>query len=132
MRLLNPDPGEILDRLTILARKIVERPEREDFKVEEKALVNALSVGCRELPMMFALAAVNAALWQGEDELRKLRAEKEDAEGDLDCGDHGTHAVYESGKVGLRLQSLNDQRSSLIQQLTVAFGGEAREEKITS
>lgn len=125
MRLLNPDPGEILDRLTILARKIVERPEREDFKSEEKALVNALTIGCKELPVMFALAAVNAALWEEENILRRLREYTRNYAFDM-----YTPALVATAKTGIRLQTLNDQRSELIKQLTVAFGGEAREEKI--
>lgn len=113
-RLTNLGPGDLLDRLTILALKILHKGERDHWGAERAALLAKLAsreVGGKALEGLLALAAVNAALWAREDELRTYR----DAGGDV-----GRLAA--AGEVGLEIQRLNDQRAQLIDQINQATG----------
>jgi hypothetical protein len=116
MRVLNPGPGEIIDRLTVVARKIVEGGERaKHFEVEmEELLTECERLDLEEVNRDFAkncytLAAINAAIWQREDELRKR-----------------PRGVV---KLAFRIQELNDQRARLVKEINSTAGIE-REEKL--
>lgn len=115
-RLHNPGPGEILDRLTILALKITHGRltgiSLTHWEDELHALI-AISGGILHLGSekdrttyvhQLELAAVNGALWQEEDELRRLRLIAQAYEG----------WTGETARCGLRIQQLNDRRAELV------------------
>lgn len=121
MRVLNPGPGEIVDRLTVVARKIVEGGERgEHFKDEMMELVQFYNNNCRTIDgaisLVISLAAINAAIWQREDELRAYRLGKPPGTTDFT-------------QLAFRIQELNDRRADLVKQINVA-AGIVREEKL--
>jgi hypothetical protein len=126
MRVLNPGPGEIVDRLTVVARKIVEGGERaKHFEVEMEELVLYWSKTVEDVDSVMAnfatasylLAATNAAIWQREDELRYYSNE-----GDIDM-------PIVIAKIAFRIQELNDQRAELVKKINAAAGIN-REEKL--
>lgn len=104
-----------MDRLTILARKIVERPDREDFEEEYKYLWrDVMHDPNAEVQWEYPnglwvkgmlLAATNAAIWQREDRLRELR------------GRIGQASYGDIGAVAVEIQELNDRRAALIAEL---------------
>jgi len=105
MTLMSPGPGDLLDRLTILARKIVERPERQDFK-KEYAEIRERLTGTFAISQITTLAALNAAIWQREDEIRRERAAK-----------GAGRTLSEIVTLAFEIQTLNDQRAALIAEL---------------
>jgi hypothetical protein len=128
MRVLNPGPGEIIDRLTVVARKIVEGGERaKHFEEEQEELHAALAQTWEFLNEdseisivfkdLFMLAATNAAIWQKEDELRTRRRK-------------GVYSDETGAEVlAFRIQELNDQRAKLVSDINAA-AGIVREEKL--
>lgn len=120
MSLTEPDTGELLDRLTILSRKILERPENEHFKREQTQIMDRLgkwqfSEG--PLVLLLELAAVNAALWQADDEIRALRG-------------NSKSDIADAGCKTFMVQSLNDRRAEIVQSLNETHGMGRKEEKI--
>lgn len=78
MKLLNPNLGETIDRLTILERKIVEGRRQgrlvASFTVERDALyahMKVLGMAAGFLPQFLRLAAINAAIWDATDRMGK-------------------------------------------------------------
>lgn len=130
-RLINPGPGEIADRLTILALKILfgtaaGRPI-DHFERER----NALLVSFRQAdPTKFVeplleLAAVNAALWHAEDDLREWR-EQAQAGGPLECV-----AARDVVRLAFQIQVLNDRRAELVAAINQRGGDpQAGQEKL--
>ena len=127
MRLINPGAGEITDRLTILALKILigteQGKETKHFQNERTALLTKL--GAQTLngawfAQVLELAAVNAALWHAEDDLRVLRGQVSFAE----------HDWMTAAEIGIRIQSLNDQRAALVQQINEKTGDALGSEKL--
>ena len=123
MRVLNPGPGEVVDRLTIVARKIVEGKEKaEHFHKEMEELFHwweNRSFG--EVNEGFAkaaylLAAVNAALWQLEDKVREFREGRPPGTADF-------------SQLAFRIQQLNDRRAELVKEINAQYGV-VREEKL--
>jgi hypothetical protein len=122
-RLANPGLGDILDRLSILALKIVHGEDRgrdiSPFVAERAALLRQLVDDPNSLPnigtalstaLFFAqmeLGAVNAALWQAEDQLRAWR---------------GPSAPPSPEELAVRIQALNDRRAALIDDLNDVSG----------
>lgn len=108
MRVMNPGPGEIVDRLTVVARKIVESAKgserRKQFEAEMSELFSAIGKNFGDIDATknaYLLAATNAAIWQLEDELRSCRNEEEvNAE-------HVKTVAY-------RIQELNDSRAVFV------------------
>lgn len=121
-RLYNPGPGEILDRLTILALKITYGKLHgipiTHWEEERGALSTALSscqVKCiADGGGMLELAAVNAALWQAEDQLRMLRPKL----APLPPWD----PVKDAQDVAFHIQSLNDRRAELVTLINTHAG----------
>lgn len=106
MNLLNPGLGDMLDRLVILSRKIVELPGRKDFEEEHNELCRKLQFSVP--PDMFArVAAINAAIWQREDEVRRL------------CKGTTCEAV---GIVAAEIFALNDKRAVLVAEINGTEG----------
>ncbi len=106
MRLLNYGPGEVWDRLTILARKMVEASPDVQYVGDSpyhKEFIELLSGLCKQSNTVLVLGAVNAAIWQREDDLRRFRI----AGGNLD----------EAVATACEIQRLNDRRADLVQHL---------------
>jgi hypothetical protein len=130
MRLVNYGQGEIADRLTILALKILygkyaSKPV-DHFEQERNVLLAQFRVNGRGLEHFLELGAVNGALWQAENNIREWRNE---SEGKIeDC----EQALQEEiAGLAFRIQSLNDRRSELITLINVNTGNHQGEEKLT-
>ena len=125
MKLHDPGPGEILDRLTILALKIVHGGQagRDTTHWEyEREQLYALLVAPKGVItlQLVEIAAVNAALWQAEDELRAWRR------GDLMGDEANARGV---GACGMRIQQLNDRRAELVTLINASAGRPAVSDK---
>lgn len=124
MRLINYGTGEILDRLTILSLKLLygdqAGKDTSHFRNERNALVVKINAG-KGFPVEqgLELAAVNAALWQAEDEIREYRRNAANID-PLTVAD-----------VAFRIQALNDRRAELIAQINASTGEAAGQEKLT-
>lgn len=135
MRLLEPDLGEVADRLSILRLKIDAGMQKgvstQGWEEEQKQLDAYLQrkiVDWQRLATSFSwddfgkanaeLAVVNLKLWQAEDEMRFYR----DRSGQLT--DPEMHAV---AMLGLRIADLNDVRCRLVRDINVIFGAEGQE-----
>ena len=123
MRLVNLGAGEITDRLTILALKILYAGQAgkptEHFETERAALL--AMIRSRELSgawfeQVLSLGATNAALWQAEDALRAFRQ----------TGGNPDGAV----SIACRIQELNDQRAGLIEAINKLTGDHLGSEKL--
>ena len=117
MRLINFGIGEISDRLSILALKILHGTEAEKdvkhWRDEQNALlskITARTLNGSWFERYTELAAVNAVLWQGEDALREMRTEG------------GVGIFEDAGHLGFRLQALNDRRAELIEAINKEAG----------
>jgi len=125
-RLINYGIGEIVDRLSILALKILHAGSRptDHFVRERNALLAQLrgrTLNAAWFEHAVALGAVNAAIWSTEDELRGYR------EGDL--SDSLTDLVP-IRRIAFRLQALNDERSRLIEAINRLTGDHVGSEKL--
>ncbi len=140
-RLHDPGPGEVLDRLSILALKIVYAKQAgravDQWESELRALISALGGTLHDgsdharaaLVRQLELAAVNAALWQAEDEMRTLRDTPETARADW-TGFHGKPWLHAAGLCGMRIQSLNDRRAELVTLINVNAGVDRPSDKL--
>lgn len=130
MKLVNPGPGEQTDRLTILALKILFGVEagKDVAHFERERAVLLTQVRARasqvDLEAVLALAAVNAALWHAEDDLRALRrGVMLSLSAALDSKEGIALAVYQqAGEVAFRIQDLNDQRAKLVGEINARSG----------
>jgi hypothetical protein len=120
-RLVNFGLGEICDRISILALKLLHAEEKKidvsHFRNERATLMTKVLArdGGRWIEYFTDLAAVNAALWSAEDALRELRS------ADL--------ANENAARTAFRIQALNDKRAELITQIN-SFSGEKTQEKV--
>lgn len=117
-RLTNPGAGDISDRLTILSLKVLNAGSRDatHWKTEQSALlaqIRSRTLNGSWFAAVLDLAAVNGMLWHAEDDLRDLRKEYE-ATGSMDWPT--------VGEVAFQIQTLNDQRSALIDQINKDAG----------
>lgn len=129
-KLVNPGQGEIADRLTILALKILYGQQAgkpvEHFERERNALLPQCAVKNGILTYVLELGAVNGALWQAEDFLREWRTEAQGRIADCD------QALQEEiGGMAFRIQALNDRRAQLMTLINVQTGTHQGEEKLT-
>lgn len=122
MRVLNPGPGEIVDRLTIVARKLLtgggdgrggKETERRVFEEEQRDLVEALYKtqfnNIHDFTLQLTmLAAVNAEIWENENKLRGLR-------------DNAVVPTVIAG-IAMRSQEMNDRRAELVKKINEAAG----------
>lgn len=131
MKLMNPGAGEITDRLTILALKILVGAEQgrdvTHFRDERAILqqkIHARTLNGMWFDSVLELAAVNAMLWQAEDQLRELRTRNTITGGKLHSSDLDTVTL-----TAFRIQSLNDRRAELVQQINKDAGDGDTKEK---
>lgn len=141
MRLINYGPGEISDRLSILALKIVVSTEKgrdaTHFRTEQTALltqIRARTLNGKWFEAYTALAAVNALLWHAEDELRLHRAQGRRYLGGLPPAmpEDVQVATWTQAIVVLafRIQALNDERAALVQKINEDAGEAGGAEKL--
>lgn len=112
MRLIDPGCGELSDRLSILALKVlfgVDAGRDVAHFVREQASILA-KLRTRDLNGVWfehytALCAVNSALWHAEDDLRNWRE---------NLSANAAEAAPKVVKLAFRIQSLNDKRAELI------------------
>ena len=125
MRLVNYGAGEMSDRLTILALKLLygldAGKDVKHFRDERNALlvqIRARTLNGVWFEQVLDLGATNAALWQAEDHLRGRRRAVEHEE------DEGVIAAHyaEAGRLAFRIQALNDQRAALIERINQDAG----------
>lgn len=122
-RLINFGPGEIVDRLSILALKLTHGQAAgksvDHFQAEWDALVK-YPIPFIELPVanVIRLTTVNGLLWQAEDDLRKWRP---------GLTDYEAHLVAD---LAFRIQDLNDQRATLVQTINQVTGTSVGSEKL--
>lgn len=109
MKLINPNLGEAMDRLTILERKIVEghyqRLPTKTFRDEADAIyhyLRGIGVSLSFTPIYLKLAAVNAMIWDATDRMRLA----------ISSG-----LVGQMAEVGSLIFKLNNHRASLVAQL---------------
>lgn len=129
MRLINYGPGEIADRLTILSLKILHGGDAGKdvghFVQERNALLAQLR-GRETTGAWFEfvvdLGAVNGALWQAEDDLRNRRSEE--------SGAHSIGWFQTITELAFHIQSLNDRRAVLVQQINEKTGDFVGQEKL--
>ena len=132
MSLLNPSPGEIIDRLSILELKIPafqkggvpaeyleaekaslqDKMQEWDFEMRDSMPVNVTWDMIAE--MKNALAAFNALLWKAEDDARMTPEED----------------IIKLARLCKHIASMNDARSRAIKRLNDIYGIEGGQEKI--
>ena len=134
MRLIEPDIGEVLDRMAILQLKLHvgmyknvptaswEEELRQLDKYLEKKMQNYQRTATSFSNDQFSSAnsrlnIVNAKLWEAEDEIRKYRKSSDltDAEKAEVC------------LIALRIADLNDVRAVLVNELNQMFGAAAED-----
>ena len=120
-RLTNLGAGDLTDRLTILALKLLHYgaagKDTKHLQDERNVLLGKLRG--RELngpwfELVLELGAVNAALWAETDKLREF--ERGPAE---DYTDLHWHAI---GSLGISIMRLNDRRAALVDEINKLTG----------
>ena len=131
MRLVNYGAGEITDRLTILALKILHGKAAgksvEHFEREQETLLSKIrgrTLNGVWFEQVLGLAAVNAALWTAEDEMRHWREHKPMLDG---LPGSITSAAL---RCAFRIQELNDKRAELVSTINANSGEKDGEEKL--
>jgi hypothetical protein len=123
VRFLDPDAGEMLDRLSVLARKRLEKPQREHFAEEEAALIahwGERLITRDLLAPLLRLAAANAAIWQTEDDIRFFRLHRDEGLPEVE-----RHLAFYAE----RLQAQNEERARMVQFFNEKLGMGSRDEK---
>ena len=117
MRLLQPSPGEAYDRMTILVLKM-KHSDRIEFKQEHEALVKYMTDNHYKVPTQLAndLGIINSALWNLEDEQRKLMSDTHF--GDYSADDPRTQ-FYDNA---VTIVKLNDKRADTVKAINEACG----------
>jgi len=117
MKLLNPNLGETIDRLTILERKIVEARRQgrltASFTVERDALyahLGVLGMPVGFLPQFLRLAALNAAIWDATDRMAVA----------IDMEDEGQ--VGQTATWGRAIFNWNNERAAIVAELGKSSG----------
>ena len=132
-RLVNIGVGEIVDRLTILALKVLYAEQQskpaEHFVQERNALLvmlrgRELNAGWFEHAL--GLGAVNAALWQTEDEIRDARRRHVEVVADP----KELQQLVDTVQIAFRIQELNDERARLVETINKATGDHLGAEKL--
>ena len=127
-RLTNLGPGDISDRLTILALKILVGREKDrdvaHFQTEQTALLQQIrsrTLNGQWFESVLELAAVNGQLWQAEDAMRQWRTELA-----ISTAQNANEIV----ELAFRIQSLNDRRAELVTLINSNAGENVGAEKL--
>jgi hypothetical protein len=135
MKLVNYGPGEISDRLSILSLKILFGTEAgkdcTHFETERTALLSQIrsrTLNGKWFQGYTELAAVNAALWHAEDEMRNRRSWSWDVD-DQKMEKQSASILAPIVRLAFRIQQLNDRRAALVQQINMEAGENVGEEK---
>lgn len=117
-RLVNLGPGDLSDRLTILALKQhygeVAGKDIAHFRNEATELLTQIrsrTLNGKWFAEVLSLAAVNAALWRAEDDLRGYR--------NSPGGPIDKDKIVE---LAFSIQAANDKRAELIQKINLEAG----------
>jgi len=123
MRLIDPGPGELMDRETILVKKIAamamagkptDHFAEELIKIQERFTKSSYRLDPGEhLIYRKALSLVNGRIWDAIDNLRASKT-------DFDAAHWGRTAMYG-----------NDERARLIAELNAKCGFSVGQEKVT-
>ena len=131
--MVNLGAGDISDRLTILALKIlygIEAGKEVKHFVDERNALLTMIKGKTLNGMWFehllGLGAVNAALWIATDH---LRGRAHAIEHEKDEGAIAEHRL-QAGHQGIQMLKLNDQRAALIEQINKLSGDAIGPEKL--
>lgn len=132
MSILNPSPGQLLDRLSILELKIAAfkkcRMPTDVFEAEKASIEERMRdweqgliedmVWETNMPLINqsknALAAVNALLWAAEDSVREASADES----------------FKLARLCKHIAAMNDARNQNIRKLDGLYGLEMHNEKI--
>lgn len=133
MRLINFGAGEICDRLTILALKILhgtaQGKDVAHWQKEQAVLLTKVAARNGNWFSAYTeLAAVNASIWQGEDELREYRSQLPHTE--LVTNPKELQLLVDTVQIAFRLQELNDRRSELVELINKEVGDHLGSEKL--
>lgn len=115
MRVHNPGPGEIADRLSILSLKIYYSKDEEAkpaLLIEQRELSNLWLSGeyCHISPVsLFQLAHINSLIWAGEDRIRHKRA--------YYGPDSPKELSNDFTAAAINQQILNDERNALVAEI---------------
>lgn len=133
MRLINVGAGEVCDRLSILALKILygkqASKDTKHFETERAVLLTQLAgrtLNSSWFGVFLELQAVNAAGWQAQIE---CRARAHAVTREEDEGVVAEH-YHEAGRLAFQMQAWNDQRSGLIDEINKLTGEHLGEEKL--
>jgi hypothetical protein len=130
-RLANPGAGDLADRLTILALKILlggqAGKDTAHWETERSQLLPKVKSITAAPEHWLELAAVNAALWHAEDDLRALRFRPEPAR--AQWAGFGVDFKSEVVELAFRIQALNDRRAELISLININAGDDRGDEK---
>jgi len=129
MKLLNVGAGEISDRLSILALKILYARESgkdtahfESEQASLRAQIRSRTLNGKWFDGVLELAAVNAAIWHGEDELRAWRVPRPTG--------YSPEDLVTIMDLAFHLQAMNDRRAELIQTINKDAGDSDAKEKV--
>lgn len=122
MRLINPGPGEMLDRVTILRLKLRNKPAQRHWQEELQELVVCLGTKYPECMDVYFndLTAINTKLWVALDETREVMVlHDQDVAG----------RAQDLAELCIRQVELNDARNRLVQEINKKYGVYVGEEK---
>jgi len=131
MRVVNPGPGELYDRLSILALKVQYGKEKNidvsDWEQEEYEVLCAISAhftvdsskikvsGSKDnLQLVGELNAVNKNVWVAIDQQREYQK--------VDLHSASEPTLREIARLGLYVMEMNDVRAKLIGEINELYG----------
>jgi hypothetical protein len=117
MRLMEPSPGETIDRMTILVLKI-KHSDRQEFRDEKESLHKYLASKTWVIPneLHQELDTINTKLWSLEDRQRELLPK---VESDMEEESNDFHQFARNAIV---IVNLNDARAETVRKINVACG----------
>jgi hypothetical protein len=135
-RMLNPSPGEVADRQTILQLKIqygssqtlprkVQHFAQEHGRLQEYLEDQWFPQLATELRAIYdqlcsRLATINKDLWECEDQARALRA-----------ATNNRQSVHQAGELLFEITHLNDDRAEVVKKINELFGINVQEKIYT-
>lgn len=136
-RLIDPGAGEVSDRLSILTLKVLfgrhAGKDTAHFEKERQVLLTKLraqTLNGKWFEAYSELAAVNAALWHAEDDLRDIRQRAGLPIGNVAEAAGAACDVRSAAMLAFKIQGLNDDRAALIARINTDTGAALGEEKL--